>query len=342
MTRARTLRAIMDSVPEARPWLWEGYLARGSITALSGSPKVGKTTLLAHLIAAMLDGREDYCGAALTPCPVIYVSEESEVEWQQRAREWPDPVLDGLHLVTREDFMTATDWRALVADVAGQAGEVGAGLLVFDTFRALARLGEGGENDAGKVGEAFEPVRAAAGQGLAILINHHDRKGGGQYGEGASGSGAFFAHVDALVTMRRHDGSDARRRLEVLARWPSPPEAVVEYRADVGYDHLGSRAEVRAVDAAGAVEGVAEQVEAALRIAADPMTQAEVEGEFGGQVSTRMVRRALAGLVASGRVLRSGKGRRGDPFRYASRPDLGAERIESPGGDAPLIEAVVA
>lgn len=342
MIRARTLRAIMETVPEARPWLWEGYIARGSITALSGSPKVGKTTLLAYLIAAMLDGREDYCGAALSPCPVIYVSEESEVEWQQRARDWPDPVLDGLHLVTREDLMTASEWRQLVGDVAEQAEEVGAGLVVFDTFRALARLGEGGENDAGKVGEAFEPVRSAAGRGLAILINHHDRKGGGQYGEGASGSGAFFAHVDALVTMRRHDGSDARRRLEVLARWPSPGEAIVEHRVGTGYVHLGSRSEVRSAEGAERVEAMAHRVAGLLRESGLPLTHEEVRAEVGEGVSARTLRLALSRLVESGRAARSGAGKRGDPFRFTSGLGIDAERIETVPLDLSLTGEVIA
>ena len=342
MIRARTLRAIVETVPEARPWLWEGYIARGSITALSGSPKVGKTTLLAHLIAAMLDGRDDYCGAALTTSQVIYVSEESVVEWRERARAWPVSVLDGLHLVTREDLMTASDWRELVGDVAEQAEEVGAGLVVFDTFRALARLGEGGENDAGKVGEAFEPVRAAAGRGLAVLINHHDRKGGGQYGEGASGSGAFFAHVDALVTMRRHDGSDARRRLEVLARWPSPDEVIVEHRPGAGYVHLGSRSDVRASEGAEAVEAVARRVADLLASVGEPMTYKEVEEVAGEGVSTRTLRLSLSRLVESGRAIRSGEGRRGDPFRFASGLGVDAERIETESPDLTLVQGETA
>ena len=333
MIRARTLRTIMDTVPEARPWLWEGYVARGSITAVSGLPKVGKTTLLGDFIAAMLEGRPEFCGAALTPTPVVYVSEESAVEWRQRGREWPDPVLDGLHLATREDLMGVTEWPLLVDAVAMHAAEVGAGLVVFDTLRALARFGEGGENDAGKMSEAFEPIRAAAGSGLAVLINHHDRKGGGEHGEGAAGSGAFVAHLDALVTMSRFGDAKARRGMKVLSRWPAPDDVVIERRPEFGYVLLGSQSEARAIAGSERVEEIAARLAAAIAASGVAVTHDEARESVGEDVSAKVCRTAMSLLVESGRVRQVGKGVRGDPFRFSAPLGTEAERIES--GDSP-------
>lgn len=329
IVRVRTLRQIMETKREGRPWVWEGYLARGNVTALSGAPKVGKTTLLAGLVAALADGRPTYCGAALTPCPVIYVSEESELEWEERGTQWPEQVWDAIDLVTREDLAVPYRWPELVLDVRDYALEVGAGLVVFDTFRKLARLGENSENDSGAITESLHPLHDAAGHNLAVLTNHHDRKGGGENGEGAAGSGAFFGGVDALVTMRRFGGADdPRRRLEVLGRWRAPDELVVELRGG-DYVALGSRAEVKAEDSKRQAAAVAEDVLELLRGHGEPADVKEVAAMLGEEVTEKVTRAALTLLMDTHRVDRVGKGRKGDPFRFVARVGIGTERIET-------------
>ncbi|MBN1461018.1 MAG: AAA family ATPase, partial [Armatimonadetes bacterium] len=61
---------------EAIDWLWEGFLAPEHITLLSGFPKAGKTTLLAHLCRGMGDGGD--LAGSVGAGHVLVVSEESD------------------------------------------------------------------------------------------------------------------------------------------------------------------------------------------------------------------------------------------------------------------------
>src|ERR1043166_694326 len=60
----------MDKRPTQVEWLWDGYLARGQITLLAGQWKIGKTALLASLLARLgaggqLAGRDVRPGSAI-------------------------------------------------------------------------------------------------------------------------------------------------------------------------------------------------------------------------------------------------------------------------------------
>jgi hypothetical protein len=67
---------------------------------------------------------------------------------------------------------------------------------------------------------------AATGAGLAVLLVHHQRKGGGQDGDAVRGSGAIFAAVDMLIEVERPtgDGTPAtHRQLVATGRWQNAP-----------------------------------------------------------------------------------------------------------------------
>src|SRR5947209_62127 len=66
-------------------WLWDGYLAHGSITLLMSQWKAGKTTLLSLLLARMKTGG-NLAGRAVAKARAVIVSEESQSLWQERAR----------------------------------------------------------------------------------------------------------------------------------------------------------------------------------------------------------------------------------------------------------------
>src|SRR5206468_12495095 len=57
------------------PWIWHGYLARHSLTLLTGQWKIGKTTLLAALLARMGSGGE-LAGRPVSPGRAIVITEE--------------------------------------------------------------------------------------------------------------------------------------------------------------------------------------------------------------------------------------------------------------------------
>src|SRR4051794_21036998 len=67
-------------------WLWEGYVAFGSITLFTSRWKSGKTTLLSVLLSRMSTGGT-LAGSAVASAPVIVVSEESPGVWVARGRK---------------------------------------------------------------------------------------------------------------------------------------------------------------------------------------------------------------------------------------------------------------
>ena len=65
------------------PWVWDGYLARGSITLLTGWWKIGKSTLLSALLGRLGSGG-DLAGRAVVPGKALVVSEEGLGPWLRR------------------------------------------------------------------------------------------------------------------------------------------------------------------------------------------------------------------------------------------------------------------
>src|SRR5436305_7560907 len=65
------------------PWLWHGYLARCHLTLLTGQWKIGKTTLLAALLARLGQGGE-LAGRRVAPGRAVVVTEEGVNLWLKR------------------------------------------------------------------------------------------------------------------------------------------------------------------------------------------------------------------------------------------------------------------
>src|SRR5262249_19604584 len=63
------------AVPDGPDWLWHGYLAAGQITLLAGQWKIGKTALLAALLARLGAGGR-LAGRHVRPGRAVVVSEE--------------------------------------------------------------------------------------------------------------------------------------------------------------------------------------------------------------------------------------------------------------------------
>ena len=65
--------------PEPIEWLWPGYLARGKLHILAGSPGTGKTTIALSLIASLTSGCKLPDGHQAAPCEAIIWSAEDDL-----------------------------------------------------------------------------------------------------------------------------------------------------------------------------------------------------------------------------------------------------------------------
>lgn len=303
----RTAADLFTGLPETTSWRVDGLIPDGAITELDGPAKrAGKTTFMAHLIRAVLDGAP-FLGREVRQGPVVLLSEQPVTSLRAS--------LTSAGLLEREDLWILL-WGDAIgvpwAQVAGEAlelcGRIGAGLLVTDTLPQFAGLRGDAENDAGAALQAIEPLQRAAATGLAVVVVRHDRKGSGEVGESARGSSAFGGAVDVILQLRR-GGPDERptiRYLSALSRFTETPAQLVIELGEDGYVELG--------DAAGYA-----RAEAKARILAELADQEMRRDDIAKAVGIdgERLTDALAELVAGGFLVRAGRGVKGDPQRFS-------------------------
>ena len=148
--RYRTPLEVAASTSERPDWVWHGNAALGAITEVDGKIKSsGKTTLVMHLVAAILDG-QPFLGQPTMRTNVVYLTEQTPGPFRE-ALARAGLLLRGaeLRLVFRAD-VAGISWAILVAMIAADAKRDGYGLLVVDTLGKVAQVKE--ENDAGEGG----------------------------------------------------------------------------------------------------------------------------------------------------------------------------------------------
>jgi hypothetical protein len=308
---------------EAIPWIWEGYLAQGALTVLGAREKTGKSTLAFALLRHLLDG-SPFLGRPTTPTAIVYISEEAPATLQEKLERFGLSGEDErLRLLPRQP--TRPGLAALMPAAVAEAQRVGARLLVVDTLSWWANLPPEAENDAGAVQQALEPLLAATAQGLAVLVLHHTTKTSGEL----RGSTALGAAADIILMLKREPEAPTRRRLDGVGRFQATPESVLIELQEDQYVLLGTPATVES-------EQRERQVLAVL--GEEPLTQAEIAEAAG--LPKQRVAEVLGRLVASGQVMRSGRGGKSDPYRYALRP-LGPSDDDPDGPGTPRGQVAV-
>jgi len=304
-------------------WLWEGFLAPGHITLLAGKPRAsGKSTLTFGLLQALLYG-EAFLGFTTRQMKgVVYLSEETPFTLLDKISLFGLSQCSQLLVAPRHTTARLT-WEEAIGKAVAEAKKAGAELLVVDSFPHFAKLPKDGAKDASLINEAFRPLQAAAAEGLAVLLIHHERKGGGEAGEGVRDSGAIVASSDIILELGRIDRPSSRK-LEVLSRFrSSPSDFVFDFNKETGeYAYVGTVEEVQDAQKEAEREAAARKVAALLPSGAG-LTQKEVaeKASLGksqvGELLNKAVHMGLAG--------RSGRGTRNDPYRYRSVDATGSD-----------------
>ena len=303
------LDEVLANVPSEPEWLWQGYLAPGSLTLLAGRPKVGKSTLLFGLLEALRTGAA-FAGRSTMQASAVLLSEERHGTLKQKAERFS---LGAVDLLMAHD---ATDrpWEEVVAQAAIRCLETSATLLLVDTLPAWARIPADGENAAGAVLAAVAPLQEAASSGLAVWAAAHQRKSGGEYGEAVRGSNALTGAADIVLELERH-GDGAIRVLRAVSRYESTPAELVLELTERGYEPRDSLASVREVDER-------RRLIETLETAASWLTAADLSDATDIPEST--VRKRLNALP-EGTVERRGAGRRNDPYSFRTAQSVSAE-----------------
>ncbi len=305
---------LLSQLGEGAPisWLWDGYLAVGFITLLTGLWKAGKTTLVAHLLKLLGDGGE--LAGAVKPARVLVVTEENGGLWRRRRDDLG--IGDHVHLLPRP-FRVRPKlalWESFTLHVADLVAGSGYRLVVFDTVPSFWPVTK--ENDASEVIAALTPLHAVADAGTAVLLTHHPRKGDAGEGQASRGSGALPGFVDVIVELRRYapgERSDRRRTLTAYSRFDeTPTEAVIEL-GDDGYRCVGTQADAKQADRLDAIPDL---------LPHDPpgVTAEDLLKSWPDTGPAKPGKRTLQLDLKRGaeltRWLLAGTGTRGDPLRY--------------------------
>lgn len=302
----KTASEILATTPVRVGWVAWPLAASGMLTELTGKAKIaGKTTLLMHLIGAVVEGRP-FLGEATVQGPVVLLTEERAVTLclaMHRAKVPGDDVF----VISRADC-AAMAWPEVVADAMTVCKAAGAVLLIVDTISPFAGLYGDRENNAGDALEAIAPLQAAAALGIAVLVVRHERKGGGELGEAGRGSTAFTGAVDITASLQRLQGANERRRGLRLSGRAALPEMLAIELTDEGYVRHGEGRFSATDQAESAILGV-------LR-ANLTMTEADF-ARLLPEIPRSTRREALENLHKKGTLVRTGTGKRSDAFRFA-------------------------
>lgn len=310
--RYYTAAELHAMVPPHVDWIVRpGLMALGAITEVDGKIKAaGKTTLSLYIVKAIVSGA-DFLGAPTRKARVVYVTEQSRETFTDALRRaGMERCGDELRVIVRSDI-GGTDWP----DVVAQTMVDGFDVCVFDTIGKLAGIVN--ENDAHEWAEAMAPLQDLAASGRAVLIDRHDRKGGGEVGESGRGSSQGSGDVDIILALRRPEGNqpNTRRVIEALSRYQETPEKiVVELRSD-GYAMLGDN---EAVAHADALKFIRFLLTYELETKAFPVPSAALIARAKTEkgLSESSVRRAAGELVGLGELAVTGAGVKGSPHVY--------------------------
>ncbi len=295
------LGQLLAEPEEQAAWLVDGLLPAGGVSLLAAKPKVGKSTLARNMALAVTRG-VPFLGRATTRGAVVYLAlEEKRAEVARHFRRLgatpEDPVF--VHVGAAPEEALA----ALQTAVADHRPA----LVIIDPLLRLVRVRDA--NDYAEVTRALEPLLTLAREsGAHLVLVHHLGKGERQGGDAILGSTALFGAVDTAILLRRHQ--DSARTLESIQRYGEDmPESVLVLDEERGAVRLAGTVQERKQEEAK------QTIRDALAQVAEAMTEPEIREATGLQAT--LLALALRALVAEGSVVRSGAGRRGDPYRYA-------------------------
>ena len=285
-----------------RAWLIDGLLPADGLGLISAQPKVGKSVFTRCLSLAVARG-EKFIDRETRQGTVLVVSlEDSDNTIVKHMKgiggHTGDPIL-----------WLASD--ALDADPSHRIDELEAAIVEYKPaltiidpiFRFIAVMDADSYTE---VGTALAPLlQLARRRETSIMIAHHNRKAGGEYGTQVLGSTAIFASVDTLISLRR-DGKV--RTIETTQREGEDMDETVLKLDPTGWADLGgTRLDEKRREAQEAILHV-------LEGRREPLTAEQVREATNR--SRNAVLEALNVLVRNFGVKQTGTGKRGEPFTY--------------------------
>ena len=285
---------------EEQSWLITGLWSEQAVGIVGGEPKCCKSFLALDLAVAVASG---------TPCLRRFAVSRA-------GRVLLFAAEDALHIVRRRLEGIATAAGVALADLdiqvitaptvrldldadrrnlAETVARLQPRLLILDPFVRLHRIDE---NASGEVAPLLAYLRELQRRhGVAVLVVHHARKGGGaRAGQALRGSSEFHAWGDSNLYLRR-DGETLSLSVEHRAAAAMSPMTI----------ELAQRGEALALEVAGRREpptpapaSLDERITAALAGAGGVLPFAELRAQC--RIRTATLRERIGELCANGRI----------------------------------------
>jgi hypothetical protein len=305
----RTAAEVAAQTPEEVEWIVRPWVAKGTITEVEGKIKsAGKTTFVTHMVAAVLDGAS-FMGQPTTKTPVVYLTEQPPTSFRQALARARLLERKDLSLLFWQDVMPVP-WPVVARAAIEECKRLGSKLLVVDTGAQFAKLVGDSENNAGDVLQAMQPLQEATAAGIAVILVWHERKSGGDVGDAGRGSCAVGGAVDVVLAIRRPGGNSRPtiRAIQTRSRFDETPEEWMVELTGQEYVALGQSHEVEAQRVKEAILAAAPQTEGDS-ISLTALLEAAATTRATGQ-------RVIEVLRKEGKLVRLGKGKKGDPYKF--------------------------
>ena len=291
---------LLDRPDTPMDYIWEGRAVAGTLSLCVAKPKVGKGTIARNLALHVSRG-DPLFGWATRKGVVIYLAlEEREddvkADFKALGATKEDPLW--IHAAPTPDEAVPK-----LIELIRQQKPV---LVVIDPLIRLARIRD--EKAYAETYNALGPLLDVAREcNTHILLLHHTTKTPKTDAIDAPlGSTAFGGVPATLLYLKRT--SEGMRTIQTVQRMGDDlPETVLVFdKATKRLTLGGSRKEA---DQAAAETRILEYLEGS-----EPRTQTEIRDVVEGD--SAVTRSALTQLVDRKQVVKSGAGKRGDPFRY--------------------------
>jgi hypothetical protein len=201
----RTAAELLAEVPEDTDWIVPGVLVPGWATKLAGREKSGKGTKAYYWLSRVERGEPTVFGASkrataliLTEEPMEAVREKVEAFGLEHAR-----IVYGWELAS-------LPWARKVKRLVEAAVEDGHEIVFVDNVSRSAGVEEEGGVELARAVELLQDACRAAG--LALLLDHHHKKGRGAIEDKSRGGTGLAGAMDVNVELERVGGLASRRR----------------------------------------------------------------------------------------------------------------------------------
>jgi len=294
------LSDLMAEPEEAISYIVEGLLPSAGISLFAGKPKAGKTTLARDLALCIAQGK-DFLNRTVVKGSVIYLAlEEKRSEVKRHFQDMGVIGDEEIHI------HAASAPQNAIAGLNELARIWTPRLIIIDPLFRFISVRDG--NDYASVTKALEPlVNLARDTGAHVMCVHHLGKGEKNGADAILGSTAIYAAVDTAILLKR---SEKYRTIHSVQRYGTDlEESVIEFDAETRTSKIsGTKTEAE-------IDRIGKEICNYISAQKEPVFEKDIKENIEGTNAYRV--KALRNLVDTGKVIREGKGGKGDPYNYS-------------------------